>query len=46
MADLGPDEWHEMLCVETANAAANAITLAPGKTHIMQAHISLEKNQF
>ena len=44
MPDMGPDEWHEMLCVETVNAAANAITLAPGKTHTMQAHISVEKN--
>ncbi|WP_348267596.1 D-hexose-6-phosphate mutarotase [Edaphobacter paludis] len=43
MADLGPDEWHEMLCVETVNAAANTVTLAPGKTHSMQAHISVEK---
>ncbi len=44
MPDMGPDEWHEMLCVETVNAAANAVTLAPGKTHTMQAHISVEKN--
>lgn len=44
MPDMGPDEWHEMLCVETVNAAANAVTLAPGKTHTMQAHISVAKN--
>ncbi|WP_263366825.1 D-hexose-6-phosphate mutarotase [Edaphobacter bradus] len=43
MADMGPDEWHEMLCVETVNAAANAITLAPGTTHTMQAHITIQK---
>lgn len=43
LADMGPDEWPEMLCVETVNAAANAITLAPAKTHTMQAHISVEK---
>jgi glucose-6-phosphate 1-epimerase len=42
MPDLGPDEWHEMLCVETVNAAANAITLAPNGTHTMQAHITVE----
>jgi glucose-6-phosphate 1-epimerase len=42
MPDMGPDEWHEMLCVETVNAAANAVTLAPGKTHTMQAHITVE----
>jgi glucose-6-phosphate 1-epimerase len=44
MPDMGPDEWHEMLCVETVNAGANAVTLAPGKTHTMQAHISVQKN--
>jgi len=43
MADMGPDEWHEMLCVETVNAAANTVTLAPGQTHTMQARISVEK---
>jgi glucose-6-phosphate 1-epimerase len=41
MADMGDDQWHEMLCVETVNAAANAITLAPGASHTMQAHISV-----
>lgn len=44
MADMGADEWHEMLCVETVNAAANTVTLAPGETHAMQALISVEKN--
>jgi glucose-6-phosphate 1-epimerase len=42
LPDLGPDEWHEMLAVETVNAAANKVTLAHGKTHTMQAHISVE----
>ncbi len=42
MPDMGPDEWHEMLCVETVNAATNAVTLATGKTHTMQAHITVE----
>ncbi|MCU1224789.1 MAG: D-hexose-6-phosphate mutarotase [Edaphobacter sp.] len=45
LPDMGPDEWHEMVCVETVNAAANAVTLAPGKTHIMQAHITVEKTK-
>jgi glucose-6-phosphate 1-epimerase len=44
MADMGEDEWHEMLCVETVNAAANTVTLASGETHAMQAVISVEKN--
>ena len=39
---IGPDEWHEMLCVETVNAGANTVTLAPAKTHTMTAHITIE----
>jgi glucose-6-phosphate 1-epimerase len=42
IADLDPTEWHEYLCVETVNAAANAVTLAPGASHTMQAHITVE----
>lgn len=43
IADLGPTEWHEFLCCETVNAGVNAITLAPGATHSMQAHVSVER---
>jgi glucose-6-phosphate 1-epimerase len=39
LPDMGPDEWHEMICVETVNAGANAVTLAPKATHVMEAHI-------
>lgn len=42
LPDLEPTEWHEFLAIETVNAAANAVTLAPGATHTMQAHISVE----
>jgi glucose-6-phosphate 1-epimerase len=41
MADFGDDEWPDMLCVETANANANAVTLAPGSTHALEAVISV-----
>ena len=41
MPDLGPDEWHEMLCVETVNAAANAITLPSKSAHTMQTKITV-----
>jgi len=41
LTDLGADDWHEMLCVETVNAGLSPVTLAPGKTHTMQAHISV-----
>jgi glucose-6-phosphate 1-epimerase len=42
LLDMGPDEWHEMLCVETVNAGVNSVTLEPGKTHAMTAHITVE----
>jgi len=35
MPDLGADEWTQMVCVETANVAEHAVTLAPGKEHVM-----------
>ena len=40
MPDFGNDEWTSMLCIETANAVKNAITLAPGASHTMEATIS------
>jgi glucose-6-phosphate 1-epimerase len=40
MPDFGDDEWPRMLCVETANVADNAVTLAPGAEHRMRAVIS------
>ena len=39
MNDFGDDEWPLMLCVETANVDAHAVTLAPGQTHAMRAVI-------
>ncbi len=39
MSDFGDDEWPRMLCVETANVDAHAVTLAPGKSHVMRAVI-------
>lgn len=39
MADFGDDEWPGMVCVETANAAENAVTLKPGDSHTMTAVI-------
>jgi glucose-6-phosphate 1-epimerase len=41
MPDFGDDEWPRMACIETANAGANAITLAPGAKHAMRAIVSL-----
>ena len=42
MADMGVGEWEAMICVETGNAADNAITLAPGESHTLTATISLQ----
>jgi glucose-6-phosphate 1-epimerase len=42
MPDMAPEDWREMVCVETANAGENAIRLAPGATHIMRAAIHVE----
>jgi glucose-6-phosphate 1-epimerase len=42
LPDLGPDEWHEMLAVETVNAGANTVTVEAGKAHAMEAHITVE----
>ena len=42
MADMGPDDWRSMICVETANAADDAVTVAPGARHVMTATIRAE----
>jgi len=42
MEDFGDDEWTQMVCVETANALDNAVTIAPGESHTMAARISLD----
>lgn len=41
MADLGADAWRTMLCVETANVADDALTLAPGARHAMTARLTV-----
>jgi glucose-6-phosphate 1-epimerase len=42
MADLGEDGWLGMLCIETANAADDRVTLAPGARHEMRAAYRVE----
>lgn len=41
MGDFGDEEWAGMLCVETANIGANAVTLEPGASHTMRSVISV-----
>jgi glucose-6-phosphate 1-epimerase len=43
LIDMEPDGWQNMVCIETANALDNAITLAPGESHTMSAHIVSKK---
>jgi glucose-6-phosphate 1-epimerase len=42
MADLGDDEWAQMLCVETSNVLDFAVEVAPGAQHRMSAVIQID----
>lgn len=41
MPDFGDDEWQTMVCIETANALRNAVTVEPGSTHTMETEVSV-----
>lgn len=41
LPDLGEWDWHEMLCVETANVDTNARTLQPGQSWKMGATVTV-----
>jgi D-hexose-6-phosphate mutarotase len=43
LADFGDEEYHGMVCVETANAASDEITLSPGREHRLAARIGVER---
>ena len=43
MADFGDDEYHTMVCVETTNAAEDAVTLAPGEMGALTAVIGTKQ---
>jgi D-hexose-6-phosphate mutarotase len=42
MKDFGDDEYKRMVCVETANADTDVISLAPGNTHVLESIIRVE----
>jgi glucose-6-phosphate 1-epimerase len=42
MPDFGDEEWPGMLCVETANAMDDAVTLAPGAAHALVATVEVQ----
>jgi len=39
LSDFPDDGYRAMLCIETANAAGNAVTVGPGETHTLAVHI-------
>ena len=41
LKDMEPEGWQGMLCVETANAGPDALTVDPGTTHTLRAVISV-----
>lgn len=43
MDDLGPEGWRDMVCVESANALENQVTLVAGASHSITATYSAEK---
>ncbi|WP_018078274.1 dihydroxy-acid dehydratase [Thiobacillus denitrificans] len=47
MGDMGTGKtgagWREMVCVESANAMDNVVTVAPGETHTLAVTYSVEK---
>jgi glucose-6-phosphate 1-epimerase len=43
MSDFGDDEWKDMVCVESANAGDDAVTLAPGATHVITTTVDVTR---
>lgn len=43
MADMGSDDWQKMVCVESANASDNAISLPAGASHNLSATIHVAR---
>ena len=42
LADFGDDEYRGMICVETATAFENAVTLGAGASHVMSATVEVQ----
>ena len=45
LADVDPEAWPQFLCVEAANTATDAVTIAPRMTHTMAVNIAVERNE-
>lgn len=42
LADMSPNGWKEMICIESANAFENAVIISPGEKHSMGTRIIVE----
>lgn len=42
LADMSPNGWKEMICIESANAFENAVIISPGEKHSMGTRITVE----
>jgi glucose-6-phosphate 1-epimerase len=42
LADLGKEEWQQMVCVEASNVLGLAVGLEPGQQHSMKATIRVD----
>lgn len=43
LPDLKPDGWRRFVCLETANAAENAVTLQPHQAHTMEMRLIVDR---
>lgn len=43
LSDFGDDEWQTMVCIESANALGNRVTLPAGKSHTITQRIRVER---
>lgn len=43
LPDLSPDDWLHFACIEIANVAENAVTLAPQQAHSMTMNLSVSR---
>jgi glucose-6-phosphate 1-epimerase len=44
MSDMDPEDWRSMICVESGNAGAEAVRLAPGAAHTLTTVIRVEQD--
>lgn len=43
LVDMSENGWREMVCVESANAADNALLLKPREAHVLETKIAVER---